>query len=106
MREIIPMRRLILEIAMVMNLGGGETTVTNYNVFEENNGALTTYNAVNKTPCTKKIGVKYHLFKNHCGEGSSTSLIKVDTLLQKSEIFTNGMDLQNFKKMRKLVCKW
>ena len=49
MREIIPMRRLILEIAMVMNLGGGETTVTNYNVFEENNGALTTSNAVKMT---------------------------------------------------------
>ena len=33
-REIIQMRRLLLEIATVMNLGAGETAVIKYTVFE------------------------------------------------------------------------
>ena len=46
-----------------MKLGGGKTAVINYNVFEDNNGSLTTDDALKMTPRTKHTGVKYHLFK-------------------------------------------
>ena len=63
MQEFIPIRRILLEIATVMILGGDETAVIKSTVFEKNNGALNTANAVNMTPCTKQICMKYHLFK-------------------------------------------
>ena len=40
------MRSILLEIVTEMRLGGGETTVMKYTVFEDNNGALTTANAL------------------------------------------------------------
>ena len=45
-RELIIMRSILLEIVTEMRLGGGETTVMKYTVFEDNNGALTTANAL------------------------------------------------------------
>ena len=90
---------------MVMNIGGGETGVIDYTVFEENTGALTTANAVKRTPRTKHIGVKYHFFRHNCSEGSGITLVKVDTLLKKTYIFTNGMAPEKFITMHKLVCK-
>ena len=55
MRNLIPMRHLLLEIAIVMKLGGGGNKVIKSTVFEDNNGALTTSNYVNITPHTKKL---------------------------------------------------
>ena len=39
------------------------------------------------TPRTKHIGVKYHFFKSHIGADKGILLVKIDTLLQKGEIF-------------------
>ena len=74
-----------------MKLGGGKTAVIKSTVFEGNNGALTTANAVNMAPHTKHIGMKYHLFKHHCGDGSGITIFKVDTLMKKADIFTRLM---------------
>ena len=85
---------------------GGKNAVINSTIFEDNNSALTTANATIMTPHTKHIGLKYHFFKYHCGKGSGITLIKVDNLLQKADIFNKGMDPENFITMRKLLCKW
>ena len=74
-----------------MNLSGGVTAVIKSDVFEDNNGALTTANAVNMARRSRQNGVKYHLFKHHCGKGSGITIVKVNTLLQKSEIFAKRM---------------
>ena len=74
-----------------MKLGGGETVVIEFTVFEDNNESLTTANSIKMTTCKKQICVKYHALKHHCGKGSVTTLVKVDTLLQKEYIFTKGM---------------
>ena len=91
MQEFIPIRHILLEIATVMILGGDETAVIKSTVFEKNNGALNTANAVNINPRTKHISVKYHISKNRSGKGSVIALVKVDTLLRKADIFTKGM---------------
>ena len=95
------MHRLLLEIAASINIDGGENAVIKSTVFEDNNGALTTSNAVNMTSCTKHIGVKYHFLKHHCGKGSSITLAKVNTIPQKADIFTKGMALEKFTTMKK-----
>ena len=62
--------------------------------------------AVKMTPRTKHIAVKYFFFKSHIGEGTGIELVKVDTLLQKADIFTKGMAPEKFVTMRMLLCGW
>ena len=57
------MHCLILEIATVMKLGGGETALIKSNLFKDNNKALTADNFLKMNPCIKHIVVKYHFFK-------------------------------------------
>jgi hypothetical protein len=106
MRELIPTRRLLLEVATNMRLGGDDKVTIKSTVFEDNNGAISTAKAVKMTPRTKHIAVKYFFFKSHIGEGTGIELVKVDTLLQKADIFTKGMAPEKFVTMRKLLCGW
>ena len=50
-------------------------------VFEDNNRAIATDNAVKITPKTKHIGVEYHFFKIHIGADKGIPLEKIDTIL-------------------------
>jgi hypothetical protein len=74
-----------------------QTAITG--VFEDNNGALATARAVKMTPTTKRIAVKYHFFKAHVGPGTGIELVKIDTNLQKADIFTNGLAPDKFATM-------
>ena len=89
-----------------MKLGGDETVVIKSTIFEDNNGAINTANAVNMIPSTKHISVKCHLFKNYYGEGSGITLVKVVNILKKADISTKGMVLEKLITMQKLLCEW
>ena len=106
MRELIPLRRLLLEIATAMRLPENKESVIKSTVFEDNNGAIATATAVKMSPRTKHIGVKYHFFKSHVNDESGISLSKIDTNLQKADIFTKGLAPQKFAEIRKLLCGW
>ena len=71
-----------------MKLGGGETVVIESTVFEDNNESLTTANSIKMTHRTKHICVKYHVFEHHCGKGNGITLVKVNTRMQKADIFS------------------
>ena len=75
-------------------------------MFEDNNGAIAIANAVKMTPRTKHIAVKYHFFKSHIGEESGIELVKIDTNLQKADIFTKGLAPEKFMAIRKLMAGW
>ena len=75
-------------------------------MFEDNNGAIATANAVKMTPPTKHIAVKYHFFKSRIGEESKIELVNIDTNLQKTDIFTKGLDPKNFMTIRRLMAEW
>jgi hypothetical protein len=106
MRELIPLRRLLSEIVTAMDLPGVKETVIQSTVFEDNNGAIATATAVKMTPRTKHIAVKYHFFKSHVNNGDGITLSKIDTNLQKADIFTKGLAPQKFADIRKLLCGW
>jgi hypothetical protein len=106
MRELIPLRRLLFEIATAMKLPEVKGTVIKSTVFEDNNGAITTATAVKMTPRTKHIAVKYHFFKSHVNERTGISLSKINTDLQKADIFTKGLAPRKFMEIRKLLCGW
>jgi hypothetical protein len=79
MRELIPLRRLLLEIVVAMKLPGDTNSIIKSTVFKDNNGAiLATATTVKMTPCTKHIAVKYyHLFKSHVNVETGISLSKI-----------------------------
>ena len=106
MRELIPLRRLLLEVVTSMKLPGVTDSIIKSTVFEDNNGAISTATAVRMTPRTKHIAVKYHFFKSHINVGTGISLSKIDTNLQKADIFTKGLAPQKFAEIRKLLCGW
>jgi hypothetical protein len=106
MRELIPLRRLLLEIVTAMKLPGVTDSIIKSTVFEDNNGAISTATAVRMTPRTKHIAVKYHFFKSHVNAGTGISLAKIDTNLQKADIFTKGLAPQKFMEIHKLLCGW
>ena len=106
MRELIPLRRILFETVENMELKVLTGIILKYTAFEDNNGAITTANAVRMTPRTKHIGVKYNFFKSHIGADKGILLEKIDTLLQKADIFTKGMSPEKFSVMQNLMHGW
>ena len=106
MRELLPLRRLLLEIVTAMKLPGVTNSLIKSTVFEDNNGAIAMATAIKMMPRTKHIAVKYHFFKAHLAAGTGISLSKIDTNLQKANIFTKGLAPLKFVEIRKLLCGW
>jgi Reverse transcriptase (RNA-dependent DNA polymerase) len=106
MRDLLPMRRLLMEIGTTMNLDFAKPALVHSTIFEDNNGALGLATAPKLTPRTKHIGVKYHWFKSHIGEEQGILIKKVDTHLQKADMFTKGLPYDTLRTIRKLVMGW
>ena len=104
----------MIEIGNKMNLDYMKPAYIQSTVFEDNNGCLTVANAPQMTPRTKHIAVKYHWFKSHLSTPEKDKdsdlkgiwLKRVDTDLQKADIFTKGLEEKKFVTIRKLVMGW
>ena len=103
MRELLPSRQLLNEMVQKTQLVGRENIAINLTLFEDNNGEIVTANAVNMTPRTKNIAVKYYLFKSHIREDSGIYLVKIDTNLQKADIFMKLLAPETFMEIWKLM---
>ena len=106
MRELIPMRRLLGEIGKHLDLGFYEATMVHSKVFEDNAGALVLAKSPKLTPRTKHIAVKYHWFRDQIGEQNGIVLHKIESENQKADIFTKGLTLDLFRRIRKLLAGW
>jgi hypothetical protein len=112
MRELIPLRRLFREIGdkMSLELTNGLLRST---VFEDNNGVLALATAPKLTPRTKHIAVKYHFFKSHIAgangaddDGTGIYIKKIESENQKADIFTKGLPLEDFERIRGFIMGW
>jgi Reverse transcriptase (RNA-dependent DNA polymerase) len=105
MRDLIPIRELVLEMSTAI----GQTQVfsirTFSKIFEDNNGALSLASSPRMTPRSKHIAVKYHFFRSHVANGS-IKIFKIATTEQKADIFTKGLVRSIFESIRKLVMGW
>ena len=110
MRELIPMCRRFDEMATHFNLFCGSLIHVKSTIWEDNNGCISTCQAPELSPHTRHIAVKYHFvrnfftpdgFKNH-----PYKLKKIDTKIQKADIFTKGLPQEPFETLRKLLCRW
>lgn len=108
MRELLPMKRLLAEVTSKMSMPHEHQAHLHSTVFEDNNGALSLANSPKMSPRTKHIAVKYHFFKTHINkEGKDKiSIEKIDTDLQKADIFTKGLTAEKHKAIRKLLMGW
>jgi Reverse transcriptase (RNA-dependent DNA polymerase) len=105
-RELIPLRRLLQEVGQALNLEFTKPSIIKSTCFEDNNGALGLALTPRLTPRTKHIGVKYHFFKSMIGEDKGIVIQRVDSALQKADIFTKGLSQETFESIRKLLIGW
>jgi hypothetical protein len=107
MRDLLPFKRLFLAVSSGIGLGHDVCTAFKTTVWEDNNGALSLANMEpgRMTPRSKHYAVKYHWFRSHLSP-NSVEVKKIDTNLQKADIFTKGLRIEKFRAIRKLLCGW
>jgi hypothetical protein len=108
MRELVPLRATMELLTREMGIDrDNRSTVST--IWEDNAAALTIMtnhmNGLPKlSPRTRHIGTKYHWFLAKLGP----TLIarKIHTKQQKADIFTKGMPLEDFRRIRFLLLGW
>ena len=109
-RELIPMHRSFDELLQAFSLEQSCPVTVKSKIFEDNNGAISTATTPKMTPCTKHIAVKYHFVKDYLAYRKMGDhlfeLLKIDTLDQKADIFTIGLNEVVFSLIRKLLCHY
>jgi hypothetical protein len=106
MQDLIPMRRLLQETGSALNLDFSQPAILHSTVFEDNNGALSLALSPKMSPRMKHIAVKYHHFREHVGEDKGIMVVKIDTTIQKADIFTKGLPAETHQGLRKLLMGW
>ena len=103
MRDLIPLRRVLNDIAEAFDLDINVPT-TYSKVFEDNQGALTLAKAPAMTPRTKHIALRYHHFREEVRAGHIV-IEHISSAKQIADIFTKGLR-NNFVSLRKELMGW
>jgi hypothetical protein len=106
MRDLIPMRRLLQEAGTALHMTFAKPAILHSTVFEDNNGAIALALSPKMTPRTKHIAVKYHHFRTSIGEGKGIMIQRIDSNLQKADLFTKGLPMDTHRDLRKLLMGW
>ncbi len=106
MRELLPMRRLLLEIGTKLDIPTIGTSLVRSTVFEDNQSCLSMVNVPKMSPRNKYLSLKYHFFRSHIGESKGIVAKYISTKAQLGDIFTKGMPPAQFKVIRKLLMGW
>jgi hypothetical protein len=107
MREVIPLNELIKAVADGLHLDSKSHTSFRTTVWEDNNGALSlaTLDPGQHTPRSKHYDIKVHWFRSHL-KPNQIEVEKIDTSLQKADIFTKPLPPEVFIRLRKLLMGW
>ena len=105
MRELIPLRRLVAEMASSLDLGVPTGCRTYSKVFEDNSSAIIMAKVPRITLRNRHFAVKYHFFREHVRLGE-VEIIKVESENQKADLLTKGLGFELFPKIRKLLLGW
>ena len=105
MRELIPMRRLVKEIATTLKMSVSDTVVKS-KIFEDNAGVIAVATAPYMTPRTKHINTKYHFFKSHIGKEKGITIQHVATTYQLADLMTKGVEEELFTHLADMLMGW
>jgi hypothetical protein len=104
MRDLIPMRTLLVELTTLTKLTFGET-FTHSTIFEDNKGCVELVVAPKMRPRTKHIAIKYHHFRSHIANGD-IKIQWIDTKSQLADIFTKPLAEIAFTSLRTVLLGW
>ena len=112
-RDLIPMRRMLSALLVGTNIESSSSVIINSTVWEDNNCAISTAHAKHTSPRTKHIAIKYHFVRSHIlsvdNSGSADGgiqLKKIESRVQKADIFKKGLPGPDFARIRLLLCGW
>ena len=106
MRELIPMRRLLLEITTKLKLPAIAQTLVKSTVFEDNQSCLALANAPKLLPGNKYLALRYHFFRSEIGPDKGVLVQWVSTDQQVADLSTKSLGPAQFKVLRKKLMGW
>ena len=110
MRDMLPLKHLVKEIARVVTGDDEVKVVLKSDVWEDNNGALTVATMPRITPQSKFFAVKYHFFREHVktqdNPQGKVNIQKIDTKRQLGDIMTKGLVEALFVPLRDRLMGW
>jgi hypothetical protein len=106
MRELLWLRRMVVDVATTLGSGIQDPIELKCKVFEDNATALILAKKPGVSNRTKYIHVKHWFFKEHIGDGSGISLLKIGTEDQIADIFTKGVIEKLFVPLRNKLMGW
>jgi hypothetical protein len=106
MRELLPMRVLLQELADKLTLPSIGDSLVRSVVFEDNQGCLSLVKVPKMSPRNKYLALKYHFFRSHIGEDKGIVAVYIPTKEQHADIFTKGLPPAQFAVIRKLLMGW
>jgi hypothetical protein len=96
---------MLIEISSYLRLSPEWQSSIHCTVFEDNNGALLLANNHRLTNRTRYFHVDWHFFWDHQSQGWFV-IVKVDTKLQRANIFTKGEPADAFEDQRWYILGW
>jgi Reverse transcriptase (RNA-dependent DNA polymerase)/GAG-pre-integrase domain len=105
LREVIPLMRLITELADAGFDFPVEVPQVHCKVFEDNSGALEMARVPKMRPRTKHMNLKYHHFREAVQDGK-VSIHAISTHDQLADIFTKPLAVELFCKFRYGIMGW
>ena len=106
MRELLPLRRLLLEISTKLKLPTISQTLVKSTVFEDNQSCLALANAPKLMPGNKYLALRYHFFRSEIGPHKGILVKWVSTENQLGDLFTKALGPAQFKVLRKKLMGW
>ena len=104
MRDLIPLRGVLQELAKVLHISDKVPT-THSSVFEDNKGALELARESKYRPRTKYVSIKYHHFREHV-KNKTIKVLAIDTKEQIVDIFTKLLEKASFEYLRYKLMGW
>ena len=106
MRELLPMRRLLLEISTKLKLPTMAQTLVKSTVFKDNQSCLALANAPKLLPGNKYLALRYHFFRSEIGKDKGVLVKWVPTEEQVADLGTKSLGPAQFKVLRKKLMGW
>ena len=104
MRELIPLRRIFIDISKCFEVDVKVATAK-CPVFEDNSSAIQLVNVPKMTPRSKHMALHYHFFREQVREGS-VGVEHVSTDQRIADMLTKGLVEAKIERLRKLLMNW
>lgn len=107
MRDVLPLQELFKTIGHAVGIGKTFCTQFSTTIHEDNQGAqkLACMEPGHHTPRSKSFWVRSHWFRQYL-KPTRTTVVYINTKLQKADILTKGLTKEKFLHCRKLLCGW